>query len=387
MKKTLVALAALAATSAFAQSTVTLSGNMDFAGANISGTQTLAKGSTVSTGVGTSSTSVINLIAEETVTGGFKITAKYGLDPRTLSNDSFAVTNNTSAYAAGATVANTATGLARDEVFVGISGGFGNLRLGSPNSIGLNSFQVASPLGTGVGSGYTGGSTSATMTNSFVQTRYNRSVRYDSPSFNGITVSALYAPGNDAAVVTSSNVATALLIPNARTATEAGVRYAAGPLTVSYAYVAQDAQANPAGWYSGTALALNKTAVNMLNASYVMGGTTVSAGWNKGDRLAAFGSSDGTAVETDGYRLGIKHTMGAIDLMASYTQQTGNSAGTTSARTDVKAKVTGLRADYNFSKTAAAYVGYESWDTGTAYANTLTSGTRKIASMGLRKSF
>ncbi len=165
------------------------------------------------------------------------------------------------------------------------------------------------------------------------------------------------------------------------------MRYAAGPLTVSYAYVAQDDQANPAGWYSGTALALSKTSVNMLNASFVMGGTTLSAGWNKGDRLAGFSSSDGTAVATDGYRVGVKHTIGAIDLMASYTQQTGNSAGTTSARTDVKAKVTGLRADYNLSKTAATYVGYENWDSGTAYANSLTTGTRKIVSMGLRKSF
>ena len=72
--------------------------------------------------------------------------------------------------------------------------------------------------------------------------------------------------------------------------------------------------------------------------------------------------------------------MGATDLMASYTQQK-------STTSDVKATVTGLRADYNFSKTAAAYVGYENWDTGATYANSLTTGTRKIASMGLRKSF
>jgi predicted porin len=234
---------------------LTLSGNLDFAAANISGTQTMANGSTVSTTAGTSSTSVINLIAEETVTGGFKITAKYGLDPRLLANDGLGVTNTTTNYVnPGATTTslmaapgNTATGLGRDEVFVGISGGFGNLRLGSPNSIGLNSFQVASPLGTGVGSGYTGGSTAATMTNSFVQTRYNRSVRYDSPSFNGITVSALYAPGSDSAAVVTSNAGVAFLVQNARRASEVGVRYAAGPLTVSYAYVAQDTQANPTG--------------------------------------------------------------------------------------------------------------------------------------------
>jgi len=382
MKKTLVALAALAATSAFAQSTVTLSGNLDFAGANISGTQTLAKGSTVSTTVGTSSTSVINIIAEETVTGGFKITAKYGLDPRSLANDSLAVTNNGNSYSSGQMVANTATGLARDEAFIGISGGFGNLRLGAPNSIGLNSFQVASPLGTGVGAGYTGGTTAATMTNSFVQTRYSRSVRYDSPSFSGITVSAQFAPGNDATAVVSSGAATALLFPNGRKATEFGLRYDAGPLSVAYAYVAQAAGTLTSGWYgtstgsSATATAYVKTAQNLVNASYNLGATTLYAGWNDGDTLA----STTTQTATKGYRAAIKHTMGAVDLMASYMQQT-------SGTSNVKATLTGLRADYNFSKTAAAYVGYENWDTGATYGSTLTSGTRKIASVGLRKSF
>ncbi len=303
---------------------MTLSGNLDFAGANISGTQTLAKGSTISTGVGTSSTSVINLVAEEKITGGITITAKYGLDPRSLSNDGLSAYNGGGTYSsAGTIISQSTTGLNRDEVFVGIAGGFGNLRLGAPNSIGLNSFQVASPLGTGVGSGYTGGTTAATMTNSFVQTRYNRSVRYDSPSFNGITVSALYAPGNDATGYVASNVATALLVPNARKATEFGLRYAAGPVTVSYAYVEQAAGTLTAGWY-GTSTSASllttafvKTATNMLNASYVMGATTLSAGWNDGETLA----STTAKVPTSGYRAGIKHTMGAIDLMASYTQQ------------------------------------------------------------------
>jgi predicted porin len=384
MKKTLVALAALAATGAFAQSTVTLSGNIDFAAASITGSQTIAKGTTVSTGAGTGSTSVINLVAEEKITGGITITAKYGLDPRGLANDSLGVTNNTTSTSAVATtaLANTVTGLARDEVFIGISGGFGNLRLGAPNSIGLNSFQVASPLGTGVGSGYTGGGQASTMTNSWVNTRYNRSVRYDSPSFNGITASVLYAPGNDQAAVgvaAGSGGHTALIVPNARAATEFGLRYAAGPLTVSYANVSTASQTNAGGWYAvGSSVAGTlKTSVNMINASFAMGSTTLYAGWNKGDSTAA--SSTATTA-TKGYRFGAKHTMGAIDLGASYTQQTSGTANT-------DASVTGLRADYNFSKTAAAYIGYENWDTGTAYASTATSGMRKITSVGLRKSF
>jgi len=392
MKKSLVALAALAATSAFAQSSVTLSGNLDFAYANVGGTQLLAKGTTVSSTVGVASTSVINIRAIEDLGGGMKVTALYGLDPRTLVNDSLGSTNNTAKAVAadgkqpapGVTV----TGLGRDEAFVGIEGGFGNIRLGAPNSIGLNSFQVASPLGTGIGAGYTGGGTSATLTNSFVQTRYSRSVRYDSPTMSGFQFSYLIAPGNDQAEYVSSQASTALLIPNARKGTEYGLRYANGPLTASYANVAQTQQDNPTGWYSGTAnttaIAPKKTSVNMLNLSYNLGATTLYAGWNDGERLAVFSATDGSAVKTKGSRYAIKHTMGAIDLAASVTNQTANS-GTSGA--EVKAKVTGFRGDYNFSKTAALYIGYEKYDSGAAYANSLTTGDRKITSVGLKKSF
>jgi predicted porin len=44
--------------------------------------------------------------------------------------------------------------------------------------------------------------------------------------------------------------------------------------------------------------------------------------------------------------------------------------------------VTGLRADYNLSKTAALYIGYESYDNGAATANETTA-----TAIGLRKSF
>jgi len=370
---------------------VTLSGNLDFAYANVGGTQLIAKGSTVSTGAGTASTSVINIRAVEDLGAGVKATAHYGLDPRTLVNDSFAVTNNTAANGAGTAQTNTATGLARDEAFVGIEGAFGNIRLGAPNSISLNSFQVASPAGTGVGSGYTGGGTAATMTNSWMNTRYSRSVRWDSPVIAGFTASVLVAPGNDQpAFVTANGAGTALLIPNARKGTEFGLRYDNGPLAVSYANVAQASQANTVGWYAGnaaaytTAVAPAKTSVNMLNASYNLGATTLYAGWNDGERLAVFSATDGTAVKTKGNRFAVKHTIGAVDLIASVTNQTANS-GTSGA--EVKAKVTGARADYNLSKTAAVYVGYEKFDTGTAYGNSLTTGDRTITSAGLKKQF
>jgi predicted porin len=409
MKKSLVALAALSATAAMSQ--VTISGLIDFAGANVGGTQAVAKGSTISTTVGTSATSVIRIIAVEDLGGGLKITGQYNLDPRTLANDSYSVTNNRSTVAAPgstgtlnvATTANigragaqsnTAVGLARDEVFVGISGGFGNLRLGAPNSIGLNSFQVGSPLGTGIGSGYTGGSTSSTMTNAYTVTRHNRSVRFDSPNMNGFTVSALYAPGNDQAATTvasttaAPDLPAAQLIPNSRRFTEIGLRYDNGPLSVAYANIASKNQNVAGGFYAiGSNTTGQATSTNTVNASYSLGATTLYAGMVNGDLIAPTSTALVPFTSTvKATRLGVKHTIGAVDLAAmSTTQKDSTAAGVETKRT-----LTGVRLDYNFSKTSAAYFGYEKWDTGAAYDtakdHTLT-GTRTITSMGLRKSF
>ena len=329
-----------ATTGAFAQSTVTLSGVMDFAAASVSGTQTNVKGTTVSQTLGQSATSVINITSVEDLGGGMKATAHYGLDPRTLSNDAGAI--------------------GRDELFVGVSGGFGNIRLGSPNSIGLTTFLAASPLGTGVGSGY--GATAG----DYSSVRYSRSARYDSPSFSGLTVSLLVAPGNDQTVVTGT--VPAQLIANARAVTEIGLRYDNGPLTIAYANVSQAAQTNTAN---------AKTSTNILAASYALGATVLSAGWNDGDALAS--TSTTVAQKSEGYRVGVAHTMGAITLRASQAEQKTNL---------IKETVTGLRADYALSKRSTVYMGYENWDNKNATLSaTVNSGDRKITSVGVKHTF
>jgi hypothetical protein len=446
MKKTLVALAAVSAVSAFAQATVTLSGNMDFAGAKVGGSQAWAMGSTISQTVGTASTSVINIRAVDDIGGGMKVTGHFGLDPRLLANDSLSATNNTGvvtntgsqgcttavALASATTAArcalgtvsgqaNTPTGLARDEVFVGIAGGFGNIRMGSPNSIGLETFGNASPGGTGIGGGYTGGGTSGTMTNSFVQTRYSRSLRYDSPVMSGFTASVMYAPGNDQTGVTTGSTNTngttslttptvpvAFLIPNARAASEFGLKYANGPLTVMYANIVQDIQNKDLGYYAGsTATAGLKTGANYITAKYEMGNTTFYVGANDGQRLAPIGSISSTPtanVDSTGQRFAIKQVMGSLNLMATLTTQqalgvtnlTNNATANTAAlqaaqwtTSTLKAKVLGLRGEYNLSKTSAIYAGYEKYETGATYDTTAptTTGNRTITSMGLKSSF
>lgn len=348
MKKTLIALAAVAVSSAaFAQSSVSITGLLDIAYSNTSGTQAQAKGDTFATTTGTSATSGIRFTVNEDLGGGMRATVQYDLDPRALVNDAGAI--------------------GRNETFLALSGNFGRVALGSPNGLGLVVHGISSPLGTGVGSGYN-------LTNLWTPTRYSRSIRYDSPSFSGVTVHALYAPGNDTVAPGSST----LVFPNAREATEFAAIYRGGPLTVGFAHIRQGSFENSA--------TTDKTSSNTITASYSFGDTSVHAGWNRGELTGLFNGA--AAVDTKGYRLAVRHNMGAISLMAQYTVQENDGL----VAVDGKHRVVGFRADYNLSKRTAAYFGIDRYKSDNAY-NTASaavasfSGTRNTVSVGVRHSF
>jgi len=348
MKKTLVAMAALASVAAFAQTTVTLSGNMDVAGATLSGTQVGQKGTTFSTTLGVSSTSVINLIAVEDLGGGTKITAKYGLDPRSVTNDSLGTTLTN--YTSGTPIANssTVTGLARDESFIGLETSFGTIKLGSPNTTGLDTNGYSSPLGTAIGSGF--GTAGKTMQQLAVTVRYDRSIKYEAPAINGFTGTLQYAPGNDEVAVTDGSTAynyVARSMPNNRQVSEVGFKYNNGPLNAAFVNINTAAQTNRTGWYSVanssativTTLNYVATKMNVLGVSYAIAPTTsVHYGYNNGDSNA----STTAITKLVGQRVAVKQSLSNIDLNLQYTAQ---KAGT------VQAKVLGFRADYNLSKT------------------------------------
>jgi hypothetical protein len=386
MKKTLVALAALASVSAFAQ--VTITGNLDFAGARFGGTMNGNKGTTITTGHGTSSTSAINISATEDIGGGTKITAFYGIDPRTFANDGLGVTNN---VATAVTIPNgvVATGLARHDAYVGASGAFGTLRVGAPNAPGLDANGIGQPLGTGVGSGF-GGASSNTLMSRSINARYSRSVRYDTPVMSGLSGHFQFAPGGDqAAVVAGTTSYGALHYPNARRATEVALRYSNGPLNAMVVNIRGSASTNSAGYLSIGANAAATTAVgatnyNLVAANYKLGDTTIYASMGNGGSINQ--ASAATTLKSDkSSRYGVKHSMGPVDLMVSYTKVQTATLGTAGTVNQVN---TGFRGDYNLSKTSAVYLGYEKYDSGSAMTSTsVADGTRSITSVGLRKSF
>jgi len=389
MKKTLVALAAIASVSAFAQTTVSITGNLDFAGAKFGGTMSGQKGTTITTGNGTASTSAINFIATEDIGGGNKITAFYGLDPRTLANDSLGSTNiigSTSTGANGVTV----TGLARHEAYVQATGDFGSLKVGAPNAMSLDANGIGQPLGTGVGSGWAANSN--TLVNRSANARYSRSARFDSPTMNGISAHLLFAPGGDQANLdagTATTTYSAFQFQNARRVTETALKYSNGPMNVMAVNIRGSALTNVTGWYAYsnegvTTSAIAATNYNTVAANYTLGNTTVYTQVGSGGSInapttaAAFSSDKMT-------RYAAKHTMGAVDLSVVYTKVAVSVNGTTGTTNHT---ATGFNGTYNLSKTAAAYLGYEKYDSGTVGVTTnSTSGARTITSLGLRKSF
>jgi predicted porin len=353
MKKTLIAIAALAATSAFAQSSVTISGILDASYSSTSGnaTNVSTKAETVSASVG-SATSAINLSAVEDLGGGMKAQAFYGIDPRGMFANS------------------TSSTLGRHEMYVGLSGGFGSIKLGSPNTAALSVIGAGHIFGTATGGAYTN-----IVTASGSAVRFNNSVRYDTPKFGGFSASVNYAPGNDDATVQTATLAAAPQV------TDIGLAYSNGPLNVNYsnlkrsAVVGAGALAQAPG-NTGLALvaATQASTFQSIGANYTMGAVKLLAGYGKGDKSGATASPAAVDLDSKFTTFGASYTFGANTILASMSKTT---LGTAAAR-----EATGVRYDRALSKRTVAYVVYEAYDSGATTAN-----KTNITAVGVRHAF
>ncbi len=327
---------------------MTISGLLDLSYHTVSGNGTTAttKLNSVGASVG-SATSAINFNVLEDLGGGMKAQAFYAFDPRAIIN------NNTAA-------------IGRHEAYVGLSGAFGGIKLGSPNTAALNTYGAGSPLGTATGSAYANIETA-----SGGAVRYNNSVRYDTPAFNGFGASLTYVPGNKDALTGGA-------VPQV---TDLGLSYANGPLNVNASSMkrsatgAQDAvaantsadtTANTLG--SDAVAAAAASTYNSIGANYAIGAAKVFAGYAKK-------TTDGSTADITVTRLGANYTMGAVTLIGQYAR--AETTGTAAIK-----KATGLRAEYALSKRTATYVAYEAYDTGAASASKTNT-----AAVGVRHTF
>jgi len=157
MKKTLVALAALASVSAFAQSSVTIDGYIDRGFTTTNNTNDAKDFKGVSSNAGTTTIGIKGV--EDLGSGmkvGFSINTDWA-DAGSLTQDGTAIgTASTTYLSASGNVVGQGGAFANSQSFLEFISNFGTVRLGTPNNdILTNATSIASPaFSTGIGSAY-----------------------------------------------------------------------------------------------------------------------------------------------------------------------------------------------------------------------------------------
>jgi predicted porin len=274
MKKTLIALAALAVTgAAFAQSTVTLSGKANIGLIKETGNDLKAAGGA------DGSASRLIFRGTEDLGGGLKANfhMEQGVDLGTGATD--AVTFQRQAW-------------------MGLSGGFGELRAGRQYTLGFMSSIGYMP------STYANAQISAGASFNGAGSRNDAQIRYTTPSFNGLVV--------EAATQLKGNTATAL--------SEFVVRYGSGPVKAAL-YTSKTKGT------SGSNMA--------INGSYDLGGVLLAGGF-----IDRAGSNTGKIV--------FVHAGTTMGAFSPYVQFASNS--------DNDQNAIELGGRYSLSKRTAGYV-------------------------------
>lgn len=384
MKKTLIALAAVAATSAFAQSSVTLYGRLDVGVANqvdsqnSGGVSTDAKKNGVTSH--NSASSYWGIMGTEDLGGGLKAGFK-------LESDLFVASGNTgnsgvdSGFAANGATGNTASNGAFNRTsLVTLSGGFGTIGLGRDY---LPTFSLAAATDV-FGQSYLTTVSQAAGVGSTV----DRQVVYTTPSFGGFVAKLAYA-NTDASIASTPALSQD---GTARYSSLTGT-YTNGPLMVALGAGTRELIAGNRG-----AVGTNtKSEMQILGASYDFGAFKLVGNYISNKNSASNLAGDSRYTEAN---LGAVIPNGAWNFIAQIgsnkttTDQAGNAAG------DANGTDWALGAEYALSKrtTAFAKTGITNKLDGVlniTAANSLTgaavNGTgdvkRTVSSVGIRHTF
>ena len=293
MKKSLIALAALAAvTAASAQSTVVLSGSVSM-GLQQTGVSVAAQTTQVA-GVDAISSNSFNFTATEDLGGGMTATAF--------------INNRLSALNADA-----GTG----DLYVNLSGGFGQVRAGRFSWSSNSSYNAfASRAVTALG-----GAGSAIGTNNVLQ--------YTTPGFNGLTATLAYQPNQFATGTAGTGVK---------------VNYAAGPMALQIS-----TSTAPQGGITGV-----EAKVDSIAATYDLGVAKIFFNYydqTAGETIAnstsaAYTANTAALIDDTGTSLSIAVPMGAATLKAGIIDRAPGSGTLPAALLDR----TSIGVDYALSK-------------------------------------
>jgi predicted porin len=341
MKKTLIALAALAATTAFAQSSVTMYGNYDIGYGAHKTTSKDATAFTKTSGVmdGSWAGSRLGFRGTEDLGGG--LTANFVIEQglNVTSNNTF----NQRVSNAGHQIVGSAAYTPNNnrQTYAGISGNFGEVRAGFQYT---NSYDVVAFQGYSLSEFQGGNYQNATHANG---TRAN-SITYIAPKMGDITIKAQYGSADGRAVNESNADTNNGFRTNNNAYMSFMAAYAKGPLNVAYAYSNSDVKAVTNGAattniYGGTVAAAVVTnnaersqVSHNIGASYNLGFATVSATMGRLNNGGSVTTTDKT--QTNASQFSAKVPFGAADLLISTgkvkaTNQTTNAVTTDSSGT------------------------------------------------------
>jgi predicted porin len=327
MKKSLIALAVLASSgAAMAQSTVTLFGTLDpgvwnqktTLGNGASSSQTLLGNN----GRGTTQVSVKG-VAEISagLNGIFLYEGDVNVGSSTGSAGSTSTASPTPAVGTTGQSGQHAIGSNGGEVFGGLQGGFGSIKLGSPNTPTLNSQASRQPMGTKIGGGF----------NSSLGTghvRNDNSLVYATPDFGGLTVSAGYAfksvIGQTVAGVKTTNDIGSIL--------DLGVDAVFGPAKVGVTQYNQKKANTDASDHKQT----------NIYGQFAVATSTIYAGYV--NQTAA-----SSGAKASGLNLAVKVGLGDISLLGNIAKLNDKSAANNDKTT------IGVGADYALGKRTTLY--------------------------------
>jgi len=385
MKKTLIAIAALAATGAFAQSTVTIDGVVD--AGYVSYDMKGAKTSGVDRNL--SSTSQINFRVSSDLGGGLKAAWRSETDFTVTSNGANQGTTANVASAAGANAAaasgitnGTQSTFMNGEQILSLNGGFGGVAFGAINNAALFAHLYSQPFGTAIGSGFRATSGSATT----ASVRNDNTMQYTSPVFaGGLKVNFINRKAqNGSASSANANYNASLGAQQLASVNSLAAVYNAGPINFIATRDVEDATGvnTPAAGTGATTVG-NRNTYTSLAGNYNMGAATVYAGWQTNKAVSTAGL---TATDRSTTTLGAQYVMGVNTFMGSVQRANNSLLGTTSS-------LVGLGYEYALSKTAAVVARYEriadqaGFAATTGYASAAGNNDRTRMGVGLRVGF
>lgn len=350
MKKSLIALAVLASTGAMAQSSVTLYGIVDVALQSARGTDGVRQNTVAS---GNVNGSRFGLKGSEDLGGGLK--ALFVLE------NGFKVDTGAIGGGAGLTgMTNTkpATAMFGRKAYVGLAGGFGEVRIGNvPTAYDDTAINTDSVFDSNYAPAYSvwaaGGGYNGTPGNS---------VYYASPSFGGVTLAGSYALGENKTATS-----------NAKGLAAVNVQYTGGPIYASLAY--QEDQTAKPGVGAGTGTGISTSYQDTLaNFSYDFGAVKLLSSYNR--HVAT------SNTKSDQFQIGADVPVSpALTLSGGYAYSKDKLNGATGDKRDGF----GIGAKYALSKRTFVYTGATYYETKPAGGGSKTHGD--LYAVGVQHSF